>query len=145
MTAAQQDEVQMALPSHPKYLPLVRAVVEHGAVAAGFDEEDCHRIVLAVTEGVTNVIRHSYHGNTDRKIDLVLRSPPGLFHLEISDYGNFVDPAEIESRPLDDVRPGGLGVHLMKATMDEVAYRQNHHGGTTLTLVKHSSSERESS
>ena len=131
--------VTVALPSHPKYLPLVRALVEQGADAAGFGEEDMQRIVLAVTEGLTNVVRHAYHGDTAQRIDLTLRSPPGLFHLEIHDYGRFVDPAQIASRPLDEVRPGGLGVHLMKATMDRVDYRKNDDGGTTLTLVKQAS------
>ena len=54
-----------------------------------------------------------------------------------------------EDRPLDHaiireemgLRPGGLGVHLIRSTMDVVEYKQNPHGGTTLTLVKHASSE----
>jgi anti-sigma regulatory factor (Ser/Thr protein kinase) len=134
--AAEPDTVRATVPSDPRYLPLVRAVVEKGATAAGFGPEDCDRISLAVTEGVTNVIRHSYHGDPNRRIDLVLHTPAGLFRLEIRDYGRFVDPARIASRPLDEVRPGGLGVHLMKATMDSVEYERNAHGGTTLTLVK---------
>jgi anti-sigma regulatory factor (Ser/Thr protein kinase) len=137
VTASAPDEVAMRVTSHPKYLPLVRAVVEQGASMAGFQEEECHRILLAVTEGVTNVIRHGYQGRTDQRIDLLLRSLPGTFHLEIADFGVFVDPSRMKSRPLAEVRPGGLGVHLMKATMDSVEYRRNEHGGTTLTLVKH--------
>ncbi len=140
MNDGRADEVRIELLSDPKYLPLVRAVVDQGATLAGFGEEDRHRILLAVTEGLTNVIRHGYHDRTDRPIDLCLQAVPGLFHLDIVDYGLFVDPSVMQSRPLDDVRPGGLGVHLMKATMDRVEYRRNPHGGTTLTLVKHGSS-----
>jgi anti-sigma regulatory factor (Ser/Thr protein kinase) len=136
VSAALPDEVTLVVPSHPKYLPLVRALVEEASSMAGFDSEDRQRILLAVTEGVTNVIRHGYKGRTDRRIDFLLRSPPGTFHLEIADYGQFVDPASIRSRPLEEVRPGGLGVHLMRATMDAVEYRKNAHGGTTLVLAK---------
>jgi anti-sigma regulatory factor (Ser/Thr protein kinase) len=139
------EDVRLAITSHPKYLPMVRSLVEHGAALAGFGEEERHRIVLAVTEGVTNVIRHGYQGRTDQRIDLLLRSPPGLFHLEIADYGHYVDPSAMRSRPLDEIRPGGLGVHLMKATMDVVDYSRNGHGGTTLTLVKHCLAGKESS
>jgi anti-sigma regulatory factor (Ser/Thr protein kinase) len=137
VTRAAPDTVEVALPSHPKYLPLVRALVEHGAALAGFDADDCGRIVLAVTEGVTNVIRHGYQGDTARPIGLRLETPAGLFRLEIRDRGRFVDPSEIRSRPLGEVRPGGLGVHLMQATMDTVSWERNEHGGTTLTLAKH--------
>jgi anti-sigma regulatory factor (Ser/Thr protein kinase) len=141
MIDGRADEVRLELISDPKYLPLVRAVVEQSAALAGFGEEDRHRILLAVTEGVTNVIRHGYHDRTDRPIDLRVHAVPGLFHLDIVDYAPFVDPSVMRSRPLEDVRPGGLGVHLMKATMDRVEYRRNPHGGTTLTLVKRGSSE----
>ena len=57
--------------------------------------------------------------------------------------GNGADPSRICSRPLDEVRPGGLGVHLIRSTMDVVEYKQNGHGGTTLTLVKHVSADKE--
>jgi anti-sigma regulatory factor (Ser/Thr protein kinase) len=131
-----EDEVRMTVASHPRHLPLVRALVERGAAEAGFSADESQRISLAVTEGVTNVIRHGYHGATNQRIDLRLRLAPGSFRLEIEDYGRFVDPAAIRSRPLEDVRPGGLGVHLMKATMDTVDYARNEHGGTTLTLTR---------
>ena len=136
MTPTGPDVVEVALPSHPKFLPLVRALVEQSAEVAGFPAEDRQRIALGVTEGITNVMRHGYGGSTDRRIDLVLRAPAGMFRIDIHDYGQFVDPDEIQSRPLEAVRPGGLGVHLMKATMDSVEYRQNDHGGTTLILIK---------
>ncbi len=133
---ADPDTVRVALPSHPKFLPLVRALAEQGAHMAGFGEEACERIVLGVTEGVSNVMRHGYGGCKEQRIDLVLHAPEREFRLEVHDYGCFVDPDAIQSRPLDDVRPGGLGVHLMKTTMDSVTYRKNERGGTTLTLIK---------
>lgn len=137
------DTVQVALRSHPKYLPLVRSVVEHGAQLVGFSQDEVDRIVLAVTEGVTNVIRHGYKGATDQPIDLAIRMFAGELRVEIRDRGRFVDPSSIRSRPLDEVRPGGLGVHLMKATMDEVEYTKNESGGTTLTLVKRNPTAKE--
>lgn len=144
MTGRDADPVRLTLPSHPKYLPLVRAIVQAGAELTGFDEELTHRLLLAVTEAVTNVIRHVYGGATGERIDLQLSARDDRFQLDIVDYGRFVDPQKIESRPLGDVRPGGLGVHLIKSTMDHVAYCENAHGGTTLTLVKHAGAHKES-
>ena len=138
MSVPTPDQVAVGLPSDPKYLPLVRALVEQGSDLAGFGEDDRGRILVAVTEALTNVIRHVYKGRRDERIDLVMRCSPGEFRLEITDYGRFVDPARISPRPLDEIRPGGLGVHLMRSTMDVVDYRENGHGGTTLPLVKHS-------
>ena len=134
-----RPEVCCTLSSHPKYLPLIRAVVQEGAALAGFDSDGKLEILLAVTEGVANVIRHAYANQTDKRIDFELSVDAPTFRLDIIDYGTFVDPKLIASRPLDEVRPGGLGVHLIKTTMDRVEYRKNSHGGTTLTLVKNAS------
>lgn len=131
-----RPEVCCTLTSHPKYLPLMRAVVQEGAALAGFDGEGTQEILLAVTEAVANVIRHAYQNQTDKRIDFELSVDAPTFRLDIIDYAKFVDPKQIASRPLDEVRPGGLGVHLIKTTMDQVQYVENAHGGTTLTLVK---------
>ena len=139
------EHLSMTVPSDPRYLPMVRAIAQQGASLAGFEDEDCHNIVLAVTEALTNVIRHAYQGDSDRRIDLVLQADKAGFRLDIIDYGEFIDPALIASRPLDEIRPGGLGVYLMKTTMDEVEYIKNTHGGTTLTLVKTPNPPKESS
>jgi anti-sigma regulatory factor (Ser/Thr protein kinase) len=124
------------LPSDPKFLPFVRAVAGEAAACAAFGEEDRDRVELAVVEGFTNVVRHAYGGRTDRPVELRVEARPGLFRLEMDDEGVWADPAGFVSRPLDQVRPGGLGVHLMRSTMDVVEYRRNARGGTTLVLEK---------
>ena len=44
-------------------------------------------------------------------------------------------------RDLDDVRPGGLGVHIMTSCMDCLEFRQAEGGGTILTMVKRLSAD----
>jgi anti-sigma regulatory factor (Ser/Thr protein kinase) len=139
------DQIRFTVPSDTRFLPMVRALVREGAALAGFDGDTTSGVLLAVTEAFTNVIRHAYGGNTGKVIDLALEAVPEHFRLDIVDYGHFVDPSRIASRPLDEVRPGGLGVHLIKATMDRVEYRANEHGGTTLTLEKHAPAQKERS
>jgi anti-sigma regulatory factor (Ser/Thr protein kinase) len=143
--AAAPERVNCTLPSHPRYLPLIRALVAETASLVGFDTDGTHRIVLAVTEAFTNVIRHAYGEATVKPIDLEIWIEDDTLRLDLIDYGRFIDPKHIASRPLDEIRPGGLGVHLIKTTMDRVEYRENDHGGTTLTMVKRLPSEKESS
>ncbi|MDA1193791.1 MAG: ATP-binding protein [Planctomycetota bacterium] len=133
------DHLRCTFPAQPRYLPLVRGMVSEAAGLAGYDQDLTTRILLAVTEAVTNVIRHAYNHAVDKPIDLELRVDGDCLRLDLIDYGRFIDPKHIASRPLDQVRPGGLGVHLIKTTMDHVEYRENAHGGTTLTMVKQGS------
>jgi len=128
--------IRVAIPSDARYLGPVRAIVRAAAAFAGFDRDASSEIELAVTEGCSNVIRHCYGNCDSERIDLVFTLETGLFEVRIDDYGKFVDPSRIKSRPLDDVRPGGLGVHLMHKLMDDVTYEKNRWGGTSLTLRK---------
>lgn len=128
--------VHARLVSHPRFIQFVRVLAGEGALLAGFGDDDRDRIEIAVVEGFTNIIRHGYGGRTDQRIEIRVEAPAGRFRLEFEDWANFVDPSKIASRPLDQVRPGGLGVHLMRSTMDVVDYVKNAHGGTTLVLEK---------
>ena len=138
MPSCAEVSLSVVLPSDPRYLRFVRELAGEAAELAGFPSEDRDRIELAVVEGFTNVIRHGYGGRTDQRIELRLAVPASRrsLRIEMEDWGTWVDPSRMVSRPLDQVRPGGLGVHLMKATMDVVEYRRNTHGGTTLVLEK---------
>jgi anti-sigma regulatory factor (Ser/Thr protein kinase) len=122
--------------SDAQYLEPVRTVIKEVTLLAGFGEEETAEIVLAVTEGLTNVIRHCYRNCPDERIDLVLTFGADEFEIRIDDYGKFVDPGKIRGRDLGDVKPGGLGVHLMRKVMDRLEYRRNAHGGTSLVMAK---------
>lgn len=129
--------IRVSIPSHPRFLAPVRDLAAWSAEQAGFGCEDTEAITLAVTEGCTNVIRHCYGGKHNERIDVDISFSTRALTIRIDDYGTFVDPASIHSRDLDEVRPGGLGVHLMQQVMDQVRYERNAWGGTSLTLMKH--------
>jgi anti-sigma regulatory factor (Ser/Thr protein kinase) len=109
--------------------------------AVGFDPEVAGQVVLSADEALTNIIRHAYKGASDGPIDIELapvgeEEATGGLRICIRDYGQYVDPLSIRPRDLSDVRPGGLGVHIMTQCMDAVEYRPADGGGTVLTMVK---------
>ena len=57
----------------------------------------------------------------------------------LRDFGKKADEDFIKPRDLDDIRPGGLGVHLIRSTMDAVSYT-NLKPGNRLTLTKYNRS-----
>ena len=135
--------LKMELPSDPRLLRVVRSAVEELAREFGLDESDCHRVTLAVDEAITNIIRHAYQNQPGQPIEITcsrLGAEPGAdgpdrLEILLQDCGRGVEPSELRGRPLDEIRPGGLGLHLIRETMDEVEYQR---AGKTnrLRLVK---------
>ncbi len=123
--------------SNPAELERVRQEAETFAIQIGMDEADVCRVVLALDEALTNVIRHAYEGAKDQPIEIMLIYFDGELAIVVRDYGRVVHPSAIHSRDLDDVRPGGLGVHIMHECMDEVDFSPAESGGgTVLTMIK---------
>jgi anti-sigma regulatory factor (Ser/Thr protein kinase) len=141
-------EVRIEMRSNPLYLSGAREMLAAVARRLGFSEEACGQIALAVDEALCNVIRHGYDRASDKPIWVSLwpvgamQQPGGkdctteALRIIIEDEARQVDPAVIKSRNLDDVRPGGLGVHIIRAVMDEVTYEKREKGGMRLTMIK---------
>ncbi len=101
---------------------LARHFIESWALAAGFPDIERGRIVLAADEAVTNIIRHTYGSAPDRPILLSAEIADGHLHLRLRDQGPTVDSATLKGRELEDVKPGGLGLHLLQSVFTVVEH-----------------------
>jgi len=124
------------MPSHPRFLSIVRAAVDQLGLVYGLTEESCRGVTLAVDEALSNTIRHAYKNRHDQEIELSCQA--GADHLEFTlvDRGEPPDPARICGQPLNEVSLSGRGTHVIKAIMDEMHY-QRVPGGNQLKLIKH--------
>ena len=127
--------LKLVMPSHPRFLCIVRAAVGELALVYGLPEGSCHEIVLAVDEALANVIRHAYKGRYDQEIELECLVVDGRLEFTLLDRGEAPDPARICGQPLNEVSLSGRGTHLIKAAMDEVCYERVPKGNQ-LKLVK---------
>jgi serine/threonine-protein kinase RsbW len=118
------NEVEIVVPSHPRWLRMIRTVVQEFVAEMGCDPKERHDIALAVGEAVSNVIKHSYKGDPDNKLALLCRDHDDSFEVEIRDRGVAYDPAAKPTRPPEEIRVGGRGVYLMRALMDQVEYQR---------------------
>jgi len=138
-----RPHIRIELMSNPVYLAGVRDLVSVVAQRLGFGDADRAQIALAVDEALCNIIRHGYDRRTDCPIWLSMwpisenGSVRGL-RIMIEDEAKQVDPTRIKGRDLEDIKPGGLGVHIIREVMDEAVYekRDGGVGGMRLTLVK---------
>lgn len=136
--------IRVQLVSDPIYLSGARELVGSVAKRLGFDDLHCSKIALAVDEALCNIIRHGYDRAADRPIWISLwpleegaaGGRRGL-RVVIEDEARQVDPSSMKGRDLQDIRPGGLGVYIIREVMDEVSWERRSSVGMKLTMVKH--------
>ncbi len=126
----------MRIVSDPKWLSLVRAVVEQSCLGFGAHEESATAVVLAVNEAVANVMRHGYEGDTTRPIRIACRRDGEMIEVRICDHGREAEFLSRETLPPDELRVGGRGLFMIRALMDEIEYGRED-GRNRMYLRKH--------
>lgn len=134
--------IKIELVSDPMYLCGARELVASIAHRVGFGDMECSKISLALDEAMCNVIRHGYDKATDRPIWLTIypQRPTdtsfGGIEIIIEDEAKQINPDTVYGRDLQDIRPGGLGVHIMREVMDEVVFEKRESKGMRLRMSK---------
>jgi anti-sigma regulatory factor (Ser/Thr protein kinase) len=132
------------LPSDPEILCVVRSAVMRLTEEMGFSTEECRGLTRAVDEALANIIRHAYDGRQDQPIEVLCRrlqnrtgskQRAGL-EIVLVDHGAAPDRKKLCGRSLDDVRPGGLGMHFIEDAVDVMEYT-SHARENRLRLVKY--------
>ncbi|MFN2509049.1 MAG: ATP-binding protein [Chthoniobacterales bacterium] len=121
--------------SHTRNLALMRNFVRTFLNGYPFSEQERTLMVLGVDEACTNIIRHAYHLRDDKPIALSLEGRSNCVCMRLRDYGRQTPPEEMQGRSHDLIKPGGLGLHLIRNAFDKVDYIMKRRG-TELVLTK---------
>lgn len=93
--------------------------------AHALDETTAYSLNLAAEELFTNMVRHNEGAGEFISIDLDISDQRIRLLLVDHDVEPF-DPSSVPavdvSRPAEDRKPGGLGMHLVRSIVDEVSY-----------------------
>ena len=143
-TSMDEDAVQshdgslcaLTVPARAGSLKLVRRAVGETSAACGFSQEQCQDLMLAVDEACQNVVRHAYAGVADGDMVIDIRREGESYVVSVRDFAPPADVAKIVPRNLDDVRPGGLGVHFIREVMDDVEHLSPPDGQGNLLRMK---------
>ncbi len=132
-----KDQLEIHIPSDPRFLKIIRMAVSHLCELLGFPVEEQKSTVLAVDEACTNIIKHAYLSDPHQVIEIRFHLLENGLQVILRDYGRKADLKQMKSRELNDVRPGGIGIHLIKSVMDVVRYDNTLETGNELTLIKY--------
>ncbi|MCW9024049.1 MAG: ATP-binding protein [Gammaproteobacteria bacterium] len=102
----------------------IRSMVQEIMEQQGCTEQDSKDAIMAINEACMNIIQHAYCGNPDGKIIIEMFVDNNDLVFRLIDFASPVDKSKCKSRDLDDVRPGGLGIHLIQSVMDDMQFQE---------------------
>jgi serine/threonine-protein kinase RsbW len=116
----------------------LRAFVRAAAEAAGGSSAAVADAVQAIDEAATNVVVHGYAGQPG-ELEVQVSVREGRFEIRLLDRAPTFDPTtvptpDLATPPLQR-KPGGMGVHLIRAATDETRHHPRPGGGNELVLV----------
>ncbi len=123
-------ERRLEIPARLSRLAEVRRFADAAATDFGFTREERYSIRLAVTEAVTNAVRHGSSSEDDR-VEVRAAEESGALAFYVADRGRFVPRMAIS----DDLPERGRGLEFMTRLMDEVEVRPSP-DGTVIRFAK---------
>lgn len=136
---AEEFKAELTIQSSVEQLEKIRNFISQAAQAFGFEENEGYKIVLAVDEACSNIIRHGYGRKTDEQLHIVIQASDNRFTVTVNDSGKGYD---IRTHPLPDMeaylaakKSGGLGIKLIRSCVDEIEYQRSN-GENKLVLTK---------
>lgn len=128
--------LEMRFDSAADQLQRVRQEARRTMTGLGFSPDDLNCVVLALNEACMNIIQHAYGAKSRGEIILEIFADPEAVTFRLTDFAAPVDKCCIKSRDLADIRPGGLGVHLMNQVMDLVDFRNDPEGIGNILIMR---------
>ncbi|MFQ5767357.1 MAG: ATP-binding protein [Acidobacteriota bacterium] len=132
------QELKVEVGSRIEYLDLLHAMAEEMAKLAGLEEEERFNFALAVREAATNAVLHGNGQDPAKRVTVRFSLGDETLRARIKDEGEGFDfEGTADPRlPENRFKSSGRGLLLIRAFVDEVAYRHECTVGTEIELVK---------
>lgn len=112
--------VRLRIPARPEYIALGRLALTGLAAARGLDSDTVADLKLALTEAVSNSVRHAYDGEGEGYVEIRYALRADRIAVEVVDDGAGFDPEEAPSFAGEELSEGGLGIAIIRTIADGV-------------------------
>jgi len=122
------NPIELILLNRPCEMSRLQDELELLAGQRGYPAKALHDIQLAVEEHLSNVLKYAFQDDQLHEIKVRLDPGDATFVIEVEDDGCPFNPLEYPepdlSLPMDQRPVGGVGIHLIRKTMDRIEYRR---------------------
>ncbi|MBX2976996.1 MAG: ATP-binding protein [Ignavibacteriaceae bacterium] len=140
MKTVNPKSYELQVKSTTENLSLIRDFIQNNALKRGVPQHIIDKIILAVDEASTNIIKHAYHSKPDGDIIIQLEFSFDKCRIILIDFGDGFNPSVIPQPDMPEYfekrKVGGLGLHLIRTLMDYVEYHTDKGGYNQLTIAK---------
>jgi serine/threonine-protein kinase RsbW len=120
LTDAGARAVSLRIPAKPEYITLCRLALTGLSQLRAIADDTLADVKLALTEAVSNSVRHAYGPNGEGHVDVRYELAPDRLGIEVVDDGEGFDPDEAPSFHDDgELSEGGLGIAIIRSVADE--------------------------
>jgi len=122
LDAARADgtrSIHLRIPAKAEYITLCRLALTGLAQLRDINEDTMADLKLALTEAVSNSVRHAYGENGNGHVDITYELQPDRLGIQVVDDGNGFDPDEAPFIEGEELSEGGLGIAIIRTIADE--------------------------
>ncbi|GAA4818396.1 hypothetical protein GCM10011365_11480 [Marinicella pacifica] len=120
----------------PCELKKIRQQVENIVIDVGFNASQQQKIILALDEAITNIIRHAYKNTDDGEIELAILRQNSTLSFYLRDFAPEVYDSSIKPRDLSQLQPGQMGINFIDTVMDSWEFATPKDGYGNLLIMK---------
>ena len=111
--------ISLTIPAKAEYITLCRLALTGLAQLREIADDAMADLKLALTEAVSNSVRHAYGPDGDGHVSVTYELHANRLAIEVVDDGAGFDPEEAPSFEGDELSEGGLGIAIIRTIADE--------------------------
>ncbi|MBM7554399.1 anti-sigma B factor RsbW [Thalassobacillus pellis] len=137
------DFIEVKVPAKAEYVGVVRLSTSGIANRMGFSYEDIEDLKVAISEAITNAVKHAYLESDEGEITIGFGVYEDRLEVMVADHGGSFDLSKIkkdigpyqQNDAIEDLREGGFGLFLIDALMDKVEINSKY--GVIVLMTKY--------
>ena len=111
--------IHLRIPAKAEYITLCRLALTGLAQLRDIGEDTMADLKLALTEAVSNSVRHAYGSSGGGHVNVTYELAADRLGIEVVDDGEGFDPDEPPSFEGEELSEGGLGIAIIRSIADE--------------------------
>lgn len=132
-----RDVVELKIPSAPEYIRLARLTVAGIGAQLKLSFDEIEDLKIAVAEACTNALLYGCSNRRDEEIIVRYTIGDSKLIISVTDNGEGFDCREVALPDPQALVPGGLGLFLIRALVDEVDILGCPDRGTEVKMIKY--------